>query len=122
MTQTTLSNSDIVQTAINRIREHEPEEGYYLAFSGGKDSICCYHLAKMAGVKFTAYYNMTTIDPPQVTRFIRENYPDVEWNKPVYKGKRTNYYDLSPKKDCRAELFAGAVTTSKKSTEEKEAP
>ena len=29
MTQTTLSNSDIVQTAINRIREHEPEEGYY---------------------------------------------------------------------------------------------
>ena len=98
MTQTTLSNSDIIQTAIERLREHEPEEGYYLAFSGGKDSICCYYLAKMAEVKFSAHYSMTTIDHPQVTRFIRENYPDVEWDKPVYKGKRTNYYDLISKK------------------------
>lgn len=98
MTQTTLSNSDIIQTALERLREHEPPEGYYLAFSGGKDSICCYHLCKMAGVKFTAHYSMTTIDPWEITSFIRQHYPDVIWEKPMYKGKRTNYYDLIAKK------------------------
>lgn len=98
MTQQTLSNSDIIQTAISRLREHEPPEGYYLAFSGGKDSICCYHLCKMAGVKFTAHYNMTTIDPPSITSFIRENYQDVIWDKPIYKGERTNYYALIARK------------------------
>ena len=29
---------DRVETAIERIRTFEPPEGYYLAFSGGKDS------------------------------------------------------------------------------------
>ena len=36
MTQTTLNGSDIVSTAISRLREHEPNGGYRLAFSGGK--------------------------------------------------------------------------------------
>ena len=30
---------DKVQTAIDRLRAFEPNEGYYLAFSGGKDSV-----------------------------------------------------------------------------------
>lgn len=30
---------DKVKIAIERLRQFEPEEGYYLAFSGGKDSI-----------------------------------------------------------------------------------
>lgn len=46
---------DKVQIAIDRLRSFEPEEGYFLAFSGGKDSQCVYHLAKMAGVKFDAH-------------------------------------------------------------------
>lgn len=29
---------DKVQTAIDRLRAFEPKEGYFLAFSGGKDS------------------------------------------------------------------------------------
>ena len=37
---------------------------------------------------------MTTIDPPEVLRFIREQYPDVIWDKPVYKKERTNFYEL----------------------------
>lgn len=94
MTQSTLDGASIVDTAISRLREHEPPEGYRLAFSGGKDSIVCYHLAELAGVKFTAHYAMTTIDPPEVTRFIREEYPEVIWDKPVYKGERTNFYQL----------------------------
>lgn len=57
-------------------------EGYYLAFSGGKDSVVLYWLAKMAGVRFTAHYHLTTVDPPQLVSFIREKYPDVQVEKP----------------------------------------
>jgi 3'-phosphoadenosine 5'-phosphosulfate sulfotransferase (PAPS reductase)/FAD synthetase len=71
-----------IKTAINRLKAFEPEEGYYLAFSGGKDSQCIYHLAKEAGVKFDAHYNLTTVDPPELVYFIRENYPDVIVDKP----------------------------------------
>jgi phosphoadenosine phosphosulfate reductase len=56
--------------------------GYHLAFSGGKDSQVIYELAKMSGVKFKAFFNKTSIDPPEVLKFIRKNYPDVEWIKP----------------------------------------
>ena len=69
---------DKVKIAIDRLRTFEPPEGYYLAFSGGKDSQCIYHLAKEAGVKFDAHYNITGIDPPELVYFIREYYPDVK--------------------------------------------
>ena len=52
-------------------------DGYHLAFSGGKDSMVLYHLAKMAGVKFKAHMQVTTIDPPELMQFVRANYPDV---------------------------------------------
>jgi phosphoadenosine phosphosulfate reductase len=68
---------DKVAIAIDRLRAFEPEEGYYLAFSGGKDSQCIYHLAVEAGVKFEAHYNVTGIDPPELVQFIRTNYIDV---------------------------------------------
>lgn len=71
-----------LEMSIDRIKSFEPRGGYYLAFSGGKDSIVCYYLLKMAGVKFDAHYNNTTVDPPELIRFIRKEYPDVEWNKP----------------------------------------
>lgn len=69
---------DKVAIAIDRLREFEPKEGYYLAFSGGKDSQVIYHLALEAGVKFDAHYNITGIDPPELVYFIRKNYPDVQ--------------------------------------------
>lgn len=68
---------DKVQRAIDRLRAFEPPEGYYVAFSGGKDSQCIYHLCKQAGVKFDAHYSVTSVDPPELVRFIREQYPDV---------------------------------------------
>jgi phosphoadenosine phosphosulfate reductase len=68
---------DKVAVAIDRLRAFEPEEGYYLAFSGGKDSQCIYHLAVEAGVKFDAHYNLTTVDPPELVKFIKTNYSDV---------------------------------------------
>lgn len=68
---------DKVKISIERLQAFEPPEGYYLAFSGGKDSQCIYHLAKEAGVKFDAHYNKTTVDPPELVHFIKRQYPDV---------------------------------------------
>lgn len=56
-----------------------PEEGYFLGFSGGKDSQTVYHLCKLAGVRFEPYYSVTGIDTPETIHFIRDNYPDVEF-------------------------------------------
>ena len=71
-----------VEVAIERIRMFEPKEGYYLAFSGGKDSQCIYHLAEAAGVKFSAHYRVTSVDPPELVRFIKTQYPDVKLDVP----------------------------------------
>ena len=73
---------DKIQASLDILKMFEPPEGYYLAFSGGKDSQCIYHLAKMAGVKFDAHYAVTSVDPPELVRFIRENYPDVAFEIP----------------------------------------
>ncbi len=68
--------------AIERIKLFEPKKGYYLAFSGGKDSCVIKHLTARSGVKFNSYFNLTTVDPPELLKFIRENHPDVEWLRP----------------------------------------
>jgi phosphoadenosine phosphosulfate reductase len=75
---------DKLHMTLNRICEFEPKEGYYLAFSGGKDSQCVYHLMKMAGVKFDPHFNLTTVDPPELIYFMRKNYTDVEVHKPEF--------------------------------------
>lgn len=80
--QTLYGTLDKVAIAIERLKAYEPEEGYFLAFSGGKDSQCIYHLAKQAGVKFDAHYHVTTVDPPELIYFIREQYPDVIFDRP----------------------------------------
>lgn len=58
------------------------EEGFHLAFSGGKDSQVIYELAKMAGVKFQGYFYKTSVDPKELLSFIRKNYPEVIWLRP----------------------------------------
>lgn len=62
--------------------KYDRDDGFYLAFSGGKDSQALYHVAKMAGVKFRAHMNFTSVDPPQVIRFVKNAYPDVVLHKP----------------------------------------
>lgn len=72
-----------IDDSVALLKLHEPEEGYYLAFSGGKDSIVILDLAKKSGVKFEAHYSMTTIDPPEITNFIKDNFPEVIWHRPT---------------------------------------
>ena len=80
--KTLFGTVDKVKTAIKRLKEFEPPEGYYLAFSGGKDSIVIKKLADMSGVKYDAHYSVTTIDPPDLIYFMRKYYKDVKWERP----------------------------------------
>lgn len=73
---------DKVAIAIERLKTFEPPEGYYLCHSGGKDSVVIHALAKMSGVKFDAHHNLTTIDPPELVRFIHEHCKDVKIERP----------------------------------------
>ena len=49
-------------------------KGYCLGFSGGKDSGVIARLAEMAGIRHTMDYSVTTIDPPELVRHIKDNY------------------------------------------------
>lgn len=66
-----------VAEAISILKKYEPPEGYYVAFSGGKDSLCIYWLIKIADVKADYHYNMTTVDPPELIQFIK-TFDDVK--------------------------------------------
>ena len=86
-----------LEKTIEKIKAFEPEEGYYLAFSGGKDSQCIYHLCKMAGVKFDAHYRVTSVDPPELVKFIKDQYTDVAREIPRDKdGKPITMWSLIP--------------------------
>lgn len=74
--------SEKVKKSLERIKAFEPPEGYYLAFSGGKDSVVCKHLLELAGVKYDATYRVTSVDPPELVRFIKEVHPDVKREVP----------------------------------------
>lgn len=98
---------DKVQRAIDRLQAFEPPEGYYVAFSGGKDSQCIYHLCKQADVKFDAHYSVTSVDPPELVRFIREHYPDVSRDIPHDKdGKPMTMWSLIVQKGMPPTRFA----------------
>lgn len=62
----------------------------YIAFSGGKDSVCLYGLSVLLAKKLNKpleevanfYYNVTNVDPPDLVQFIKKEYPFVKWNLP----------------------------------------
>jgi len=76
-----IEEENLVDYALWLIRNHEPDDGYYVAFSGGKDSIVIRDLVKRAGVKHDIHYNLTTVDPPELVQFIK-TFDDVQIDKP----------------------------------------
>ena len=87
--QLNIYGKDMVEEAIEKIQGFsqifKDDNGYFIAFSGGKDSVVIKALADMAGVKYEAHYRLTSVDPPELVRFIKEQYPDVIIDKPRYK-------------------------------------
>lgn len=88
-----------VKASLERLKAFCPEDGYYLAFSGGKDSVVCKALLDMAGCKYDAAYRVTSVDPPELVRFIKDKHPDVKREIPRDKdGKPITMWTLIPKK------------------------
>lgn len=77
-----LHSVELLQKAEKIALNYDAENGYYLAFSGGKDSQALFHMTQLAGVKFCGHMNLTSVDPPEVIRFVKKNYPEVELIKP----------------------------------------
>lgn len=74
-------NIELEKKAIRRLQTFEPRtEPYYLAYSGGKDSDVILTLAKMAGVKYEAVHNLTTVDAPETIYHVRKQ-ADVRIDK-----------------------------------------
>lgn len=72
-----------MNTAIARLKQFEPPEGYYVAFSGGKDSVIVADLCRRAGVKHQLEHAHTTVDYPELVYFIRNRYPHCHVIKPA---------------------------------------
>lgn len=84
--------------AIALLRASDPTadggDPYYGCFSGGKDSVVIKQLALEAGVACQWHYNNTTIDPPELLRFIKAYHPDVTWVPP----KHGNFFHRAAQK------------------------
>lgn len=98
ITQSGIHKVNKVDQAIQRFKSFEPQEGYWLAFSGGKDSVVIKRLAEMARVKFEAHYSVTSVDPPELVRFVK-SMPDVSFDIPRDKdGSLITMWNLIPRK------------------------
>lgn len=105
-----LSLHDYVVESISWLRYYMPPEGYYIGFSGGKDSIVSLELCRMARVKYFPYYACTRIDPPEMYSFIKENYPEVMWLYP-----EQSFYSLIIKNGPPTRVKRWCCTALKKS-------
>jgi len=90
---------DLVKVAVQRLRDYEPialqmhPNGYFVAYSGGKDSDCIRILCELAGVKHELWHNHTTVDTPETVRYVRSmpniniSYPELSmWDLIVKNG------------------------------------
>ena len=76
-----LTGKTKLETSIERIKTFCIGKKTLVAFSGGKDSQCCYHLCEDAGVDFKAQYSITRFEPPELIAFIRKHYHDVTFRR-----------------------------------------
>lgn len=76
-----LHSVELLRKAEKIAKVYDPQDGFYLAFSGGKDSQALIHIAQLAGVQYKAHFSPTSVDPPAVIKFIRNQYPEVEFER-----------------------------------------
>ena len=68
-----------VEFSIETIRKYANDKPYWGGFSGGKDSVVIKQLVLEAGVPCEWHYGVTTVDPPEVVRFVHDVHPDVRF-------------------------------------------
>jgi len=71
-----------------------------LAYSGGKDSDVLLDLAKLAGIKFEAVFNNTTVENSVTCRYIRSKNDNITWKNP-----RKNFYQICKHKKALPSIF-----------------
>lgn len=84
---------ELIQKSERLALKMQPEVGFHVGFSGGKDSQVVLELCKMAGVKYKAVYNVTTNDAADTIRFMKREYPEVIFDIP-----EQSYFQLIAKK------------------------
>lgn len=85
---------DKVERSIELLKMYQPKDRpYYGCFSGGKDSCVIKEIARLGNINVIWHYNVTTIDPPELCRFIKREHPDVIWEKP-----RVPFFKLAEKR------------------------
>ena len=85
---------ELIEETLNFIKTELSNKGVvFVGFSGGKDSIVAADLMKRSGVPYRLFYSVTGIDPPELVKFIRHNYPECTFLRP----KRTFWYHLTRK-------------------------
>lgn len=73
---------DKVERAIQISQSFCPPEGFIMADSGGKDSRVARAILDMAGVPYEAHYNVTTVDSPELVRFLIRLHEAVIYDMP----------------------------------------
>jgi phosphoadenosine phosphosulfate reductase len=68
---------DKIKRAVDIVKCFCPPEGFYLAYSGGKDSVVAKKILDLANVPYDAHYNVTTVDPPELVKFIISQFDAV---------------------------------------------
>lgn len=87
-----------VKLAIERYKAFEPDEGYYICYSGGKDSDVIRILAQLADVKHSLNYNVVSVDAPENVRYIK-SIENVNFDYARYPdGRVKTMWNLIPKK------------------------
>ncbi len=72
-----------LRDAIRVLEDNYNGKPYLASFSGGKDSVVMLDVVKKSGVPYKATYNVTTLDPPELIRFIKAEHPEVVFSRPV---------------------------------------
>lgn len=84
---------ELLRNAERLALKMQPDKGFFVAFSGGKDSQVLLRLVQLAGVKYHAVYSVVTLDRAENIRFLRKCYSEVEFS-----AKNTSILRLIEKK------------------------
>ncbi len=98
---------NLADMAIERLGEFEPEalakhpDGYYVAYSGGKDSDVIVNLVRQSGVKYTAHHHLTTCDPPEVVWHVKKQVDVIIERPPLTMWQLIRKKKMPPRRNAR---------------------